>query len=593
MSYDTGLQPLDLDLDLEALERAVRPTARERVDAKVQAIGTLLRSHAVDVAVVAVLSVIAYVVHVRGMYTSPARFDDEGTYTAYAWALQTKHELGHYTYWYAHPPLGTVQIALWTWLTDAFNSAPYAVAAVRELMVLAKVVSVVLLYALALRLRMTRAMAALTVLMFALSPLSVYFTRTALLDNLVTPWLLAAFLLAAAPRRSLLSAAGSAVCFAIAVLTKETALLFLPAVVVLLFQCSDRRNRRFVATVFGTTLVAIGAAYPLYALIKNELLDGPGHVSLEWAIRWQLFERQGSGSIFDPHTAAHAVTSSWVALDPVLPTVALLALIPGLLLRRTRAVALAFGIQAAELLRSGYLPYPFVVAMIPFAALTIAGVLDVAWQAAWPQLPPQLLTLGWVRTLVEDRPGRRSVLQPGRLLRRPVPRWTNLAGTTVVRGAVVVVVLLGMSAVDAPWRSRLHDLWHNDRDASAASALAWVRQNVDPSHLVVVDDAFWVDLVRSGYDQKRVVWFTKLDVDPGVKLPADPQWKAIDYIVLTRQDEMSLHMTLDGKPSQETKAQYPTLGAALTHARPVMAFGTGLDSATIWRVIHPTEQHRS
>jgi hypothetical protein len=150
------------------------------------------------------------------------------------------------------------------------------------------------------------------------------------------------------------------------------------AVVLLIWQRSDRRNRRFTFGLFGATLLLICAMYPLFALVKNELMVGPGHVSLEWAVRWQLFDRTGSGDIFDPHSTAHAVIRSWVLQDPWLPRLALLTVLPGLVIRRTRAVAFAFGLQLIQLLRNGYLPYPYVIAMIPFAALTIAGVLDAA-----------------------------------------------------------------------------------------------------------------------------------------------------------------------------------------------------------------------
>lgn len=583
MSYDQALQPLDLDLDLEALERAVAPTLRERLARRRRLSLAWLRAHVLDLIILAVLLTVAFLVHVRGMYTSPARFDDEGTYTAYAWAVQTTHTLGHYTYWYAHPPLGWIQMAVWNWATQAFEHAPYAVAAVRQLMVVAKLASVGLLYGLALRLRMTRPAAVLAVLLFALSPLAVYFTRTALLDNIVTPWLLAAFYLAASPRRSLRSAAGGAACFAVAVLSKETALLFLPALALLFWQCADRRNRRFGVTVFATTLLVLVSAYPAYALIKNELFQGPGHVSLEWAVRWQLFDRQGSGSIVDPHSTAHAVASSWLALDPWLPKLALIALVPGLLMRRTRAVAIALGIQVGDLFRGGYLPYPFVVAMIPFAALTVAGVLDTAWQASshrWPGRAGASRFGVWAH---DDRLSRRSVLPGGWAIRRLRPAALATTVGVLVRLAAVGTVLVVGTAMSGPWRASLHDLQHRDRDAGAAAALAWVQANVDPGQRVVVDDAFWVDLVRHGYHRNRVIWFTKLDVDPAILIDTSPPWRGIDYVVLTFQDQMSLHMTLDGRPSKATLDQFPTLGHVLASARAVATFGAGIDAVTIWQ----------
>lgn len=597
MSSDTALQPLDLNIDLTDLERAARPTVRERLAWRGQRLIGWVRAHALDLSVVCVLVAVGVVVHMHGMYDTPGRFDDEGTYTAYAWAVEYEHKLGHYTYWYAHPPLGWIQMAFWNWATDAFHRVPYAIAAGRQLMVISKAVSIVLLYVLALRLRMTRVAAAAAVLMFALSPLAVYFTRTALLDNIVTPWLLAAFVLAASRRRGLGSAAGSAACFAIAVLTKETALLFLPALIMLFWQCSDRRNRQFTGTIFASTFVLLLMLYPAYALIKNEFFQGNGHVSLLWAIQWQLFDRQGSGSIFNPHSTAHAVASSWLVQDPWLTKLALLMILPGLLSRRTRAVTLAFGIQVFELLRSGYLPYPFVVAMIPFAALTIAGVGDVLWQHTRGPLPARLQRLRVARWLTADRMSARGVVahRPS-LLRRATPRTvrterkrtariTVAVGRLASRLVIVGLVVAFVVSIQRPWSARMHDLWDDDHDAGAAAALSWVRSNVATSQWVVVDDAFWVDLVQHGFQQQRTIWFTKLDVDSAVKLPTKPEWKGIDYIVLTYQDEMSLHLTLDDVASPATVRQFPTLGAALTHSQIVGKFGSGIDRVVIWRVL--------
>ena len=102
-----------------------------------------------------------------------------------------------------------------------------------------------MLYALSRRLGVGRLGGVLAMAIFAFSPLALYFTRPALLDNIVTPWLLGAFFFAASPRRSVRGAVASAVCFAVAVLSKETALLYLPAVALLMWQHTDPRNRRF------------------------------------------------------------------------------------------------------------------------------------------------------------------------------------------------------------------------------------------------------------------------------------------------------------------------------------------------------------
>lgn len=561
MSYRTTLPPLDLDLDLEALERAVAPTRRERLARGADAVRRRVRRCWPDLALVTLLTSVAGYVHARNMYRSPARIDDEGTYTAYAWAVQNLHELSHYTFWYAHPPLGQLQMAAWNIVTDAFARLPDAVATGRELSFVYKLVAVVLVYVLARRLGYLRTTATIAVLLFSLSPLAVYFQRTALLDNLVTPWLLGAFVLATSPRRSISAAAGAAVCFAAAVLTKETALLFLPALLLVFWQHSDRRNRRFTMTMLMGVMVLIGMSYPLYALIKNELFTGPGHVSLQWAITWQLSGRPGSGSVFDPASTAHSVVHSWIVLDPVSCAVAVACVVPGLLFRRTRAVALALAIQLGSLLRNGYLPYPFVVAMIPFAALTVAGVLDV------------LL-----------RTGRFSPTRPLRLAPHLVAHCVRHPFRMLVAVTTLAAIVVGAATAWGPWRFGLDDLWHRDRDAGKAAAVTFVRSTASPDDVLVVDDAFWVDLVRDGHPRDKVIWFTKLDVDPGVRLHGPESWRGIDYVLIDQQDALSVHLNSDWTPSRDTMTMFPTLGRALAHSTMVASFGSGLDRAVAFRV---------
>ena len=109
-----------------------------------------------------------------------------------------------------------------------FSRYNVAVLAGREFIVVAGVVAAAMLFILARRLRLSRPAAGAAVLILALSPLAVQYQRMVFLDNVATPWLLAAFVLALAPSRQLAAFAGAALCFSIAVLSKETDLLFLP-----------------------------------------------------------------------------------------------------------------------------------------------------------------------------------------------------------------------------------------------------------------------------------------------------------------------------------------------------------------------------
>lgn len=558
----------------------------------VRRLSTRVAAHRTSVLAVLALLLVVGVVHAWGMDRSPARVDDEGTYVAQAWAVQHWRTLGHYTYWYDHPPLGWIQTALWTWLTRAFERAPHAVAAGREAMLVAKLASCGLLFVLARRLGVGRVGAAAAVLLFSLSPLALSFQRMVFLDNVAVPWLLAALVLAASPRRHLAAVAGSAVCFAVAVLSKETILVLLPGLVWLLWQHTDPDTRRFALALFGALLVLVGAFYPLYALVKNELLPGPGHVSLLWAVSWQLFARRSSGSVLDPASSARGVVETWLTLDPWLLGAAVLLVPAGLAIRRLRPVGLVVAIQVAMPLRDGYLPFPYVIALLPFAALLVAGVGDALW-AGRSRGHVRPAGVGLVHPGDGWHPGRStpgpSAGSPAFLCRVVTARqritlalaaralgegnrpWRS--GAALRRGTVLACVAAAALVVTPAWARGVHEQMTVDRDAPMRAAAEWVDRRVRRDRRVVVDDSLWVDLVRGGFEprapQRRVIWFYKVDLDPAVQIRGG--WRGIDYVVL-------------GQVSPDTLAELPTVRAALAHSRVVASFGEGPDVVTVRQV---------
>jgi len=485
-------------------------------------------SHRRSLLVVGALLLVAGVAHGRGMDDWPGRInDDEGTYVAQAWAVQHWHTMAHYTYWYDHPPLGWIQIAGYTWATHAFERTATAVSAGREAMLWAKLASCALLYLLARRLRLGRPAAAAAVLLWSLSPLALAFQRMVFLDNLEVMWVLAALVLAASPRQSLLATAGSAASFAIAVLSKETAVVLLPAIALLLWQQRDRRTSGFGLPLFAAVLLLLVALYPLYAVLKNELFPGPGHVSLLWAVKWQLFDRPPSGSLLDPNSDARSLARSWLDTDPWLLGAGVSLTAVGLAVRRLRAVALVLAIQVAMLCRNGYVPYPYVTAMLPFAALLIAGIADTAWT------------------------GNRNGSLAG------LPTACRAAAKT----AVVAALALSMIVVAPQWSRGISEAMTVDASAPERAATAWVTRHVPHDKLLLVDDNAWTDLVARGF-RPYPIWFYKLDLDPAVRQGLPHGWRDIDYIVLGPLPPRTLH-------------DLPLVNAALRHSRILASFGNG------------------
>jgi len=516
-----------------ALHLAPVPARRALPPPKRHWLRKWLRQHWLSLLIAAAVVVVVGAVHAIGYDRFPARTtDDEGTYVSQAWAVMEWRALAHYTYWYDHPPFGWITMAAYMWVTDALQRLPTAVTAGREVMIWAKVISAAMMYLLARRLGMHRLAAAGAVLLFGLSPLGIVFQRMVFLDNLAVMWTLAALALAASPRRSLAASTGSAICFGLAVLTKETTAVLLPALFLLLWQHTSRETRRYRIPLFLTVLAGLTFTYPLYALLKNELLEGPDHVSLIWAVKWQLFERLPTGSVLDPTSDSYGIMRSWLDHDPWLLLVGVLLVPVALLIGRFRAVALALGIQAVMMLRNGYLPYPYVIAMLPFAALLIAGVADQLAKGAG---------VGWLSFVA------------------------RASGRLVVIAALAASVMM----VGPQWRGGLERAMTEDQSQPPKQAVAYVTTHIPKGSTMLVDDNLWTDLVRHGFDPNPV-WFYKLDLDPEIKAKYKNGWRDIDYVVLRGLTPSILR-------------DLPLVAAAIRHSEVIASFGDG--EITVRRVL--------
>ncbi|WP_409469995.1 ArnT family glycosyltransferase [Streptomyces sp. HC307] len=506
-----------------------------------------LHSSRPDLILCGVLLVAILVVQGWNIADYPTFSDDEGTYLAQAWAVQEGRGLAHYTYWYDHPPFGWVQIAILTWIPAYFAPESMTVGSMRVMMLLISAVSAVLVYVLGRRLALPRWAAGLGMVLFGLSPLSVVLQREIFLDNIAVMWTLLAFCLAASPSRHLWHHFGAGIAAAAAVLTKETMLLVLPAVMVTMWRHSHRDTRKFALTGAITACALIGISYPLFALLKGELLPGDGHVSLWDGIVYQM-SRPGSGFILEPGTGSHGVLQSWLYYDRVLPLGGLAGALLLLLTWRwsvtARALAgpaLAVAILAGMAMRPGYLPAMYIIQALPFLALVLAG-------------------------------GTASVTH------LVLHRWRRDGEKRYVTGgryALAAVLALAAGAYVVPrWYDGDRTAMTADANAPYRAASTWLATEVeDPKGTrVLVDDALWLDLVHEGYQPGLgVIWFYKADLDPAVTKTMPRGWRDLDYVVASptvRRDAVDL----------------PNVRAAMENSTPVAVFGTGEDRIEIRQI---------
>jgi hypothetical protein len=476
------------------------------------------------------------VAHFVNVFHAPGLFDDEGTYDSQAWALLHHGTLSHYTYWYDHPPLGWMTLAGWYLLTLAYPLHLNLFDAGRTMMLGCTIVSASLLYVLVRRLGARAWAAGLAVLLFGFAPLGMVWQRQTLLDNIATPLLLGAFVLAMSPRQRLVAAVGAMSALALAILVKETSALLTPFVLWQIWQGTSAERRRITLCLSGTVGLLIVALYPAYALIKGELLPGRNHVSLTWALWWQLVERKGSGSLLNPHSGTRAAVVGWLHADwPLLLGGVAAAILVAATNRKARPLAGAMVLLALQPLRSGYLPAPYVIGLL--------------WPAA------ALLGLA-ANTLVDTR-----------IRLRWAWRLPNLARVThrLAAGGMVFAVIAAATLTLGRDVRADRVVWTSDPVGTELAAYQWVATHVSPGAFILVDNSAWLYLVTNGFPERTTLWFPKVDLDPAVSSRLQDGWRSVAYVV-------------DSPVLRDTISQEPTVRAAVAHGQVIATFGQGTDT---------------
>lgn len=483
--------------------------------------------------------------HIKGMNTFPLWRDDPGTYLSQSWAFQFLHALSPTSYIYDHPPLGWMQIAVYSMLTGGFYRYDSAMVFGNECMAIAALVCAALMFGVGRRLGLSRLGSAVAPILFGLTPLALTFTRPTYLDNLVNPWLLLALYLALSPRRSIAAGVGASVSFAAAVLTKETYLLALPGLIYAMAQNNDRRNRSMVWLLSALLGVLTASLYICYALIKTELFAAPNRNSLLGTALWQLVHRQSSGSVLDPNSAARQMVTDWLDIDQTYLVAGAAAAVLALAIKRLRPLVGMVLLQYLWLLKGGYVPAMFVLAFLPWNALLIVGVLE---------------RVSGNRRLSARYAGLAE-------MKYPAPAVTRWRLVRIVVAALMAVAIATQAYV--PWRDQLSYMTTVAVKPDLQLASEWVGRNVPRDKVIVVHDTIWVDLVQhDGWNPRDVVMAYKLDADPAVHNAHNH----VDYLVVPNW----YYQIKDGK--------YPSLLSARDHAIAVATFGSGHDGVTVYMV---------
>nr|WP_221472988.1 glycosyl transferase [Amycolatopsis umgeniensis] len=396
-------------------------------------------------------------------------------------------------------PFGWIQLAGYALISRAFDRNTVPVTAVRETMVFAAVLCAVLLWILARRLGLPFWAATTAVVLMAVSPLAIGLQRVAIVEHLAVTWVLAALVLAATPRERARPWHDvlAALCLLAAVLTSPLSLLALPAAGWLLARRREDSRVAFTAVVFTLGLgVAFGPAGP--ALRPELPTPGPPGIA------------------------------TWVALDPVLVVLSMVAIVAGMVLPRTRPLAVS------ALLIAAVLAWPAIPVELPLALLIPLTPLLIAEVAA---------------TVAAGRRPAGHRLVP---IRRPV-------------SAVVLAVVLALVSV-AGW---VHGFGRLRPEPSAGLALTqareWLRDNASGA-VVLVDDASWTALAAGGWPTGSLI-----PIGSCPSTCAAPEWAVL---------------TASG---QRDRPRFPAASAFLDGTDKVAVFGSGPDTVTVSRFGEPSD----
>lgn len=470
---------------------------------------------------------------------------DEGTYMGSAWAMMTEDKLSYYTYTYDHPPLGWLQIGVWSELTGGFDAFGMSVDSGRALMLIVTVVSTLLVFLITQRATGRVAAALFAAVLFAVSPLAVSLHRQVWLDNIATLWLLVSIYLLVSGRERLGRIVLSGVAFGLAFWSKEVFIAFAPGLLLLAWSAAHPTQRRFATALWGALAAASVSLFVLMATLKNELLPpgvlgGSGeHVSMVDTYLHQA-SRGGDGTIFSPGSQFWHFASQWVDAAPLLAMLGIATTLAGLLMWRRERLLFCLSIMTLMFVlflgRGGVVLFYYVVPLIALLSLSIG------------------VTLGYL------------------LNRLPRPALTP-------RAAATVVVLLTLLTVEQAVGANAVN-FQTDSTGSQRIAARWIADNVSRDSTIIMDSYLWTDL--------RIPSFTHGDPFPNAHYywPAlqDPavrsgvlhdNWQNIDYLAFSPSTEADLERGL-----------LPLVGDALQHADVIQLFPSGEWSIKLLRVRH-------
>lgn len=452
--------------------------------------------------VVLVLLSLGLGAHAFNMFNYPQYGPDEGAYMANAWAIMHGH-LQPYPYTYDHPPLGWIQLAVWTLLTGGFFSFETAINSGRVLMLLLAIASGLLVYLITCRLSGSRSAGLLAMTIYILSPLSVTYQREILLDNIGTFWLLLSVFFVVRGNSRLRNIIFSALALGIAILSKEVFLIFTPVMLYGVWLFATRFQRKFALVAFCYIVLSLSSAYALLAILKGELLPTgllPGDTHAHPSLLGTLLQQVQ----YVPNMGDFATSwNTWIRLDQPLfiaGGIALVINIAGGWWNRLQWLMALFFISYWVLLLSIQNIFPYsILPLLPLLGMNIALALDI-----------------------------------------PLKALSKRTSFDLARALLLFLLLGALIPLNI---QRANPQFSQNTAEPQRQALLWINRNAPTSSVIIINSYLYTDLHETGgmgvgrglpYTQAQIYWNAAFDPEVHNTLLHDC-WNRIDYLVVDTQ----------------------------------------------------------
>ncbi len=508
-------------------------------------IGTFIESRKFELVSLFLVLAISALAHGVNMFNFPYYENDEGVYMSQAWSLVTMGKLAPYTYWYDHAPFGWMMISLWTILTGGFFTFGYSINTGRVFMLVVHLISCVLLYYIAKKQTSSRLAGLATILFFSLSPLGIYFQRRVLLDNTMIMWALVSLLFLLHYNNRLSYMLYSAIALALAVLTKENAIFFIPLYFYIVFSTSHKKHRNFVVTQWLLIIFSIISLYFVYSFLKGEFFPAftflggnVDHVSLLETLRYQASRKGGSifdtqNSLFWQYMRTWAKEDSLLIYGGVIATFVSLAI--GVRNKNARIVSLLSLSMLFFLMRGGVVIEFYIIPLIPLFSLNIS------------------YTLFAISKFISYHLKVESV-------------YHALFATITICFSLLLFVKTGSVKGNL-------NLFTSNQTKPQKDAVEWIKKYRSTDEIIIIDNYAYLDLREDPeHAYNNADWYWKVDADKDIfekKLHNNPD--NIDYIAATPQ------MEFDVKTNG-----LAMVGKVLGTSRPVTQFYNDGWGVTIW-----------